>query len=303
AVNTSTLKIGVDGGGSKTELILVDEVARIVNRYSAPGCNPSIVGPDGARQILIDALRALTASLDLRSGNILFSDTLLCMSGNPNFWQETASALKGFGHVHARPDSLPVLELATEGKAGMVLHAGTGSFVAARTSDGLVHYAGGLGWRFGDPGSGYDLGRRGIAQALLELQGWRPQSTLAAELCAHTGLSDATSITRFFYHDAGPNAKIAAFAPVVLRLAAEGDGTAHHLIADSVSELLNLAHDLAAKLFPVTPRGDLRVGLSGPILTQSTVVKLLRSRTTLPLATITAPPIEGVRKLLARNFS
>ena len=31
-----------------------------------------------------------------------------------------------------------------------------------------MHYAGGLGWRFNDPGSGYDLGRRAIARALLD---------------------------------------------------------------------------------------------------------------------------------------
>ena len=49
---------------------------------------------------------------------------------------------------------------------------------AARDAAGAIHYAGGLGWRFGDPGSGYDLGRRAITRALLELQGWLPPSRL-----------------------------------------------------------------------------------------------------------------------------
>ena len=74
---------------------------------------------------------------------------------------ETAATLQadeGFGKVVACDDSRPVLELATGGKPGLVLHAGTGSFVAAQAPDGTLHYAGGTGWRFGDPGSGYDLG-------------------------------------------------------------------------------------------------------------------------------------------------
>lgn len=41
----------------------------------------------------------------------------------------------------------------------LVLHAGSGSFVAARGLDGAVHYAGGLGWKFGDAGSGFEIGR------------------------------------------------------------------------------------------------------------------------------------------------
>ena len=81
------------------------------------------------------------------------------------FWRETAAALQGYGKVTTTDDSVPVLELATAGAPGLVLHAGTGSFVAARTADGATHYAGGLGWKLGDPGSGYDIGRRAVALA------------------------------------------------------------------------------------------------------------------------------------------
>ena len=54
-------KIGVDGGGTKTELILVDQSGAGVATHIAPGCNPSQVGPDPARTILLEALRTLRA--------------------------------------------------------------------------------------------------------------------------------------------------------------------------------------------------------------------------------------------------
>mgnify|MGYP000046980960 CR=1 FL=1 len=160
-----TYKIGVDGGGTKTEGILVDAAGVIVARHLAPGCNPNIVGPEQARLILTDVLGALTSTLSAQPSTLSSSPivaTQLFMSGLPGFWLEVAASLKDFGHVTAALDSLPILELATHGAPGLVIHAGTGSFVAARAPDGSIHYAGGIGWRFGDPGSGYDLGRRAI---------------------------------------------------------------------------------------------------------------------------------------------
>src|SRR4051794_2417841 len=51
-----SFKIGVDGGGTKTECILIDAQGNIVGRHLAPGCNPSVVGPEQARMIVTDAL-------------------------------------------------------------------------------------------------------------------------------------------------------------------------------------------------------------------------------------------------------
>jgi N-acetylglucosamine kinase-like BadF-type ATPase len=225
------------------------------------------------------------------------------MSGAPAFWQEFAASLTGFGRVTAAIDSLPTLELATDGAPGLVLHAGTGSFVAARATDGTIHYAGGTGWRFGDPGSGYELGRRAIARALLELQGWLPASDLGPTVRAHTQLgdeADVRAVTRYYYQHAEPNRVIAALAPAVLRLAAAGDHTAHEVVVDSASELLDLAMRVALKLFAGTPLDSIPAGVSGALLTHPVVVAALLPRTPLRLTPIIEPPIEGVRRLLLR---
>src|SRR5688572_29685850 len=187
-----TYRIGIDGGGTKTECILVDNAGAIVARHLAPGCNPSIVGPEKARQIVADALAGLRDQFAIRDRqspiSISISHTHIYAAGNRAFWRDTAATLEGFGSVFTADDSHPVLELATDGKPGLVLHGGTGSFVAARGPDGDIHYAGGVGWRFGDGGSGYDLGRRAVARALLELQGWSPVSPLLAIVRQHTQL-------------------------------------------------------------------------------------------------------------------
>lgn len=299
-MGNSSFQIGVDGGATKTECILVDAAGTIVARHLAPGCNANITGTAVAAATLTSALAALHAQLP----SARIAATHLFMSGVPTFWQEFAATLTGYGRVSAAPDSLPTLELATHGAPGLVIHAGTGSFVAARGPEGSIHYAGGTGWRFGDPGSGYELGRRAIARALLELQGWLPASRLGPVVRAHTELGDAAdarAITRYFYAHAEPNRVIAALAPAILRLAEEGDAAAHHVLIESATELLDLAAAVAAKLFPATPPASITTGLSGALLTHPAVLAALKTRTALPLTPITAAPSEGVRRLLARS--
>lgn len=291
------MKIGVDGGGTKTELILIDDRGDVIARRIAGGCNPNVAGPEDARIILEEALGTLAAHFPV-------SHTLLCMSGAPAFWRDTAASLNSgglFGEVSTLDDSRPVLELATGGRPGLVLHAGTGSFIAAQAPDGSLHYAGGTGWRFGDPGSGYDIGRRAISRGLLELQGWVLPTSLSTLLRDHTGMTNAAAITRHFYQHADPNKQITSIAPGLLRLAEEGDHAAHLIVLESVTALLQIAEDVITKLFAGWHRDTLRAGVSGPILTHPAVRPILATRSSLNLRPLEDTPIEGVRRLLLRN--
>jgi glucosamine kinase len=321
-VNPS-FKIGVDGGGTKTEFILVDGTGHTVARHEAPGCNPSQVGAPAARSTLLAGFEALLAQSRIENPAPTIVATHLYMAGSGATWREIAAGLSGFGPVVTGPDSLPVLELATGGAPGLVLHAGTGSFVAARLPGGEIRYAGGLGWKIGDPGSGFDLGRRGLAHALLELQAhsWgrgdpatgegTPRETrsrsqrlspLAEALQAHTGLADYAANSRFFNQDPGANAAIAAFAPRVLELAEQDCLAARQAVTDSVTDLVRLADRVVHQLFPA-PASPVPCGVSGRILNSAPAAMVVRSLTEklrwpVALAFITTPPIEGVRRLL-----
>jgi glucosamine kinase len=313
-VKNSSYKIGVDGGGSKTELILVDATGVIVARHIAPGCNPSQIGPDEAREILNTGLDSLLSAAPIPDLQSSISALHLYMAGSPAFWRELSESLAGYGRVTTGPDSLPVLELATAGAPGLVLHAGTGSFVTACAPDGSVHYAGGLGWKLGDAGSGFDLGRRATAVALLELQALssgaaspRQQklSALADALRIHTGLDDYAANSRYFYNDPAANAAISGFAPRVLELAEQDCGPAQQVVADSITDLARLADQVIHRLFP-SPTTPVPCGVSGRILNSVAASFALRSlveklRWPVALGFITESPSEGVRRLLSKT--
>ena len=301
-VNTK-FKIGLDGGGTKTELILVDAAGIVVTRHSAPGCNPSQIGPDKASRVVSTALAELVAKSKIENLKSKITSTHLYTAGSSIFWKDIAATLREHGQLLTGPDSLPVLELATGGAPGLVLHAGTGSFVAARAPDGSIHYAGGLGWKFGDPGSGSDLGRRAIGHALLELQGWTKPTALGDALKAHTGLADAVANTRFFYTAEDANARIAGFAPRVLELAGAGCAPAQTALACTVTDLVEYARLVTTKLFgsAVVP-----CGVSGAILNSPPAIYALKALAEthawpVEYRFITESPIEGVRRLLMKS--
>lgn len=291
----TSYRIGVDGGASKTELVLLDQTGEIVAQHIAPGCNPNVLGPEQARSTMLAALGEIHREP--------ITITQLYMAGAPEFWREFAAGLTDFGVVSTEKDSLPVLELATEGGPGLVLHGGTGSFVAARDSQNEIHYAGGLGWRFGEPGSGYDLGQRAIARGMLELQGWAPATRVGTLIQDHgdsIGIPDTEELLRYFYQNPAPNKIIASLAPAVLHLAAEGDEMTTTMVLDSARPLLDIATRVAARVFPHTPQDEISAGLTGPIMTHPAVVELLLPHTPLPLRAIKESPILGVQRLLQR---
>lgn len=309
--------LGVDGGGTKTALVLLSApTGEVLARHTTSGCNPSVCGPAEAAVRLRTALTDLLAAAQL--ADICVERTLLCMAGSPLFWTETAAALtaeNSWGDVRTTDDARPVLQLSAPAAApGLVLHGGTGSFVTALvpTSDAVADigrpdpfrpgwstvYAGGLGWRFGDPGSGYDLGRRALGRALLELQGAAPRTALATWLEQRFPHQSVFALTRHFYTCEEPNAVFAACAPSILDLAQSGDPTARRVVADSTGELLDRATALASRLFPAPPLTALTATLSGPILTHPVVRELLAGRSPLPLTPLAAAPIAGVSALL-----
>ena len=96
------------------------------------------------------------------------------------------------------------------------------------------------------------------------------------------------------------------FAPRVLDLAEQDCGPAQQVVADSITELARLADGVIHKYFP-QPTGKIPCGVSGRILNSTAGVFALRSLANkldwnVELNFITTPPIEGVRRLLAKGL-
>lgn len=293
------LRVGIDGGATKTHLILTDTGGRILLEKVGPGCNPSHLGPEGARALIRRLLRDLVSGLPGIHHRIEM--TRLFMAGDPLFWRGFASSLTGFGKVEADLDSIPVLQLACGSEPGLAIHGGTGSFVAARGPDGRSHYAGGLGWRIGDPGSAHDLGVRATRLALMVSDGWSLPNPVSNAVLEALGHSSRRDLLKRLYTANEPSALLAGIAPIVNGLATEGCPEAINLMKESVQPLVDLATDVAAQL-ALTP--GFPCGLSGklfhsPVATAVATDRLSQPDLAAQINRITDEPIEGVRQILA----
>ncbi|WP_424216842.1 N-acetylglucosamine kinase (plasmid) [Streptomyces sp. BI20] len=154
---------------------------------------------------------------------------------------------------------------------GIVVLCGTGAAAARMRGRRLAAVADGCGWLVGDDGSGFWIAREGIRRALRALDGRGPATLLVRRFSEtfEARKRDAVSL-RFAFVDgvrALPHPiRLAAFSPVVVRAAAEGDAVAARIL-DGAADLLA---ESTAALRPVPGEplvtGGGLLGPEGPLL-------------------------------------
>jgi N-acetylglucosamine kinase-like BadF-type ATPase len=163
--------LGFDGGGTKTDCVLMDELGAILARSQAGPSNPLRVGFGTAISSIRDAARQAIAQATLPANS---AATALCAglagAGPPESAEKIHALLAGeFPESNVQVCTDLDLALAATGDGPtIVLLAGTGSFAVGRNTAGETARAGGYGSQIGDEGSAYDVGRRAVLTAMHE---------------------------------------------------------------------------------------------------------------------------------------
>lgn len=278
--------IAVDGGGSKTEFVLIATNGRVHKRLVLPGSNPNACTVDGTCAILrqgIDAL--LYEGLQVQA---VFVGGAGMASGNNGTAVEIALK-KAYPQLRlqCRSDIYNLLAFAQDPDNALALICGTGSVVYATTGGALRRFGGG-GWRLETAGSGYDLGRSALLAALEHRDGTGPETALTATVEQRLGGKVWDHVSRLHRES---TAYIAAFAPLVLKAWQDGDRVATAIVEDNLQRLAQLVMAAAEQ----TPRAQ-QVLLGGSLLTQSdTFRKQLTKRipARLEATLIPCPPVWG----------
>ena len=208
-------------------------------------------------------------------------------AGDPAVQAALADALRARGapaRTEVTTDADVAFASAFPEGPGILVLAGTGSIALARGMAGGRHRVGGRGWRVGDEGSGFALGRAGIAAVTRALAGGGPETTLTRSIPAAASLRGGADLATWA-GQAGPRA-VAALGAVVQQAAEAGDAVALALLDAA-------ADDLVAHVLALQPHfaDDLAVPvvLSGGALVEgrplrARVIARLRSRA--PWATV-----------------
>ncbi len=158
--------LGIDGGGTKTECVLLNEAGAILAHAKGPASNPTRIGFPAA----FAALKETCASA-LYSTRIKFNVLALCAGLAGTGRAENRDQMQQFFAqrfpgtvVDVRTDIELALAAMPAGPA-IVLVVGTGSAAIGRDIAGSQKREGGLGPATSDEGSAFDVSRSAIAAA------------------------------------------------------------------------------------------------------------------------------------------
>jgi N-acetylglucosamine kinase-like BadF-type ATPase len=244
-----TYSLGVDGGGSKTDCVILRADGEIVGRGAGGPSNPLRVGFPAAFDAVRNAAAMAMAEANVVPQQITAAVAGLAGAGRRNtvkraliFLTETLPNATNL----VTTDLEIALETAVGEGEGVVLIAGTGSAAFGRTAAGETARAGGFGPWIGDEGSAYDIGRRAVA-AVAQTRDHAAPVTLLAEMIA----TELECPSWDDLHD-----RIAQHAeqvfpkifPVVVAAADAGDSAAQEILFAAALALSQLALTVARRL-------------------------------------------------------
>jgi N-acetylglucosamine kinase-like BadF-type ATPase len=267
--------LGVDGGGTKTAFVLIDEEGRTLAESTGPTTYFLGAGLEGVRRVLEAGVDAVTTAAGTDAAGI----------------DHAFFALPGYGEASAEVRALDALPAAVLGhdryavgndmvagwagsldaQDGVNVVAGTGS-IAYGQWKGRSARAGGWSEVFGDEGSGYWTAVRGLNAVTRMSDGRLPVGPLRDLLREAVGAATDLDVIGVVVGEwAGDRTRIAALSKVVVAAADAGDAAAVRIVADAGEELAALVRALRVAL-AVPPGVVLPVSYSGGMFTAPAVL-------------------------------
>ncbi|MGE5261933.1 MAG: N-acetylglucosamine kinase [Acidobacteriota bacterium] len=279
---TSDLVVGVDGGGTHTRARLANLRGEMLGNGEAGPSNPNAIGYAAAQAELLAAIEGAFQDARMERQNLAAA----CFGIGGVHRTEERERLGAWARETIAPSVLVVndgeivLTAGTPENWGVALIAGTGSFAWGKARDGRTARAGGWGYLIGDEGSGFDLAREALRAAAQSADGRRAPTRLLDAFLQYWDLGQPMELIPRIYRTGMKPGDIAALAPLVMRVAKEGDSTAQALLKRAAALLADTVMAVARALsFGVDA---VPVALSGGLLLEA---DLLRAELTHDLTT------------------
>lgn len=236
---SASLFLGVDGGGTKTDFVLVDRDGNVAARCQGPGAYHLEIGIDGLRDMLRDGIAELFRGAAIDSGALTYAFFGLPAHGEDRAADVQLDAMPELllGHRRYRCGNDMVCAWAGSlgGNDGINIVAGTGS-IGYGERQGRSARAGGWGELFGDEGSAYWIAVRGLNTFSRMSDGRLPKGPLHSTFTAAFGLGADLDLCAQVAH-ARARDNVAGIARLVTRAALDGDNAAIQIFDEAAREL------------------------------------------------------------------
>ena len=222
--------LGVDGGGTKTHVLVADLTGHVVGSGTGGPSNWEDVGIVGAGETLRAAVLEAIQQAGIPPADVVRS--VFGLAGMD--WE--ADHLR----MHSLPDSFAfggpsdvvndsfvALRAGASHPWGVVVIAGTGAIAAGRNRAGDTFRTLGLGADYGDFGSATDVSDEGVRAVAEAAIGKGPPTALGDAMCADSGQD---SVLRVLEEVSRGRLDVSQFGPLVVAVASDGDEVARSIL-------------------------------------------------------------------------
>jgi N-acetylglucosamine kinase-like BadF-type ATPase len=251
--------IGVDGGASKTDAIVVDQNGDAHGRGLAGGSNHLRVGIEEATRNIERAVNKALVEAGVAIRDVEYAYCGIAGADHPAHHQRVVDALRVFfprGNFIVDTDARIALTGAVGFSPGVVIIAGTGSVAFGRNASGDESRAGGWGPTIGDEGSGFWIAREGLSAIVRAHDGRGFATAMTALLCEDYDMCSPDDLPRFVYATTTHTDDIARYGKLVIEAAQAGDEVARDILSRAGSELAECVLAVARKLHMIDSEFD-----------------------------------------------
>lgn len=260
--------LGVDGGGTKTAFVVVDDHGHVTGFHEDAGSYHVEVGVDGVRDTLRRGISAVC-----RAGGVAPGDLRAACLGLPAFGEDdlvdrqlqgvTDALLPGVPHQCVN-DMVCGWAGALAGRDGISVVAGTGSIAYGEWA-GRSARAGGWGEIFSDEGSAYWIAREGLELFSRMSDGRSPRGPLHRLVVERLGLARDIDLCALVYREwRGERGRLAQVCPLVEAAAVAGDAGAAEIFERAAAALADLV-DATRHTLAIPGPAEVPVSYSGGV--------------------------------------
>jgi N-acetylglucosamine kinase-like BadF-type ATPase len=258
--------LGVDGGGSKTLFLLIDETGKVLASHAEGTAYYPEIGLEALKKLLARGI-----GQTLRQANLTISDLSFAFLGLPAYGEDSAllatldaapASVLPSGRYRCGNDMVCGWAGALAGADGISIVAGTGS-IAYGEYAGRGARAGGWGELFSDEGSAYWMAREGLRLFSRMSDGRVPRGALYELVRRHFVLQHDLDLCAAIYGKRlAQRSQFAQLSRLVVEAATAGDGAARALFVEAAAELAEIV-DAVRRQLRVPAQARLPVSCSG----------------------------------------
>ncbi|XUK61257.1 BcrAD-BadFG domain-containing protein [Plantibacter sp. RU18] len=247
---TTRLVVAVDGGGSKTEVVVMRLDGTVVGRARGAGSSPHFEGLERSAAI-IDALvrEAIGPAVEAMGAgdDVAVTHAGVYLSGLdlPVEMDAYRDALEGSDWFPAGSvvdnDLFALLRAGTDAPDAVAVVCGTGINALGVRADGETARFAALGGISGDWGGGWFLGEQALWHAARAVDGRGPATALADLVPTALGLGSVQEVIETLHFERLPHSELIRLSPVLFTAAEAGDAVAAGVIDRQAEEIVLLA--------------------------------------------------------------